>query len=140
MRTLLLLAALAVSTHAADFHQQLLDADRAFDLETAARGLDGWMVWFAPDARLNTLQGEIRGAAALRQHYSAMFARKEFSIRWQPFFADSSKDGTLGYTLGTAVISWKDEAGVAQKRDGRYLTVWKRQPDGRWKAVTDMGS
>ncbi len=140
MKTLLLLTLLAVPAFCADYRQELMDADSAFDKETAARGLDGWMAWFAPDAHLNTPQGELRGIAELRKHYSAMFARKEFSIRWQPFFAESSSDGTLGYTMGTAVISFKDDQGQNQKRDGRYLTVWKRQPDGRWLAVTDMGN
>jgi ketosteroid isomerase-like protein len=140
MKPLVLIALLALPVFPADYRQQLIDADRAFDRDTAARGLDGWMAWFAPDARLNTLQGEIRGKEAVRKHYSAMFGRREFSIRWQPFFADASNDGTLGYTLGTAVISYRDDLGKVQKRDGRYLTVWKRQADGRWMAVTDMGN
>lgn len=140
MKQILLLALLALPLAGADFRQELLEADRAFDLETASRGLDGWMAWFAPDAQLNTPQGKILGRDALRSHYAVMFARQDFSIRWQPYFADSSADGTLGYTLGTAVISFRDEKGQIQKRDGRYLTVWKRQPGGRWLAVTDMGN
>jgi ketosteroid isomerase-like protein len=24
-------------------------------------------------------------------------------------------------------------------RTGRYLTVWKKQPDGSWKVVRDIG-
>jgi ketosteroid isomerase-like protein len=140
MKLLVLLILTALPVFPADYRKQLMDADRAFDRDTAARGLDGWMAWFAPDARLNTPQGEIRGTDAVRKHYSAMFARREFSIRWQPFFADASNDGTLGYTLGTAVISYRDDKGEVQRRDGRYLTVWKRQPDGGWLAVTDMGN
>ena len=140
MKTLLLFTLLSFPALCADHRQELLDADRAFDRETAARGLDGWMSWFAPDAHLNTPQGEVRGEANVRQHYSAMFARQDFSIRWKPFFAESSKDGTMGYTMGTAVISFKDDNGELRKRDGHYLTIWRRQPDGRWKVVTDMGN
>jgi len=140
MKKLILIAFLSLPALCADHRQELLDADRAFDGETAARGLDGWMAWFAPDARLNTAEGEIAGLAAVRKFYSGMFARREFSIRWQPFFAEASKDGTLGYTMGRAVISFREDSGEVRKRDGRYLTVWKRQPDGRWLAVTDMGN
>lgn len=135
-----MLFALSLPVFSADFRTELLEADRAFDRDTAARGLDGWMAWFAEDARLNTAQGEINGKAAVRKYYSGMFARREFSIRWQPFFAGASSDGTLGYTMGTAVISYRDDQGQIQKRDGRYLTVWRRQADGRWLAVTDMGN
>jgi ketosteroid isomerase-like protein len=42
--------------------------------------------------------------------------------------------------MGTAVISYRDDQGQIQKRDGRYLTVWRRQAGGRWLAVTDMGN
>lgn len=135
-----MLLAISLPAFSADFQKELLEADRAFDRDTAARGLDGWMAWFADDARLNTAQGEISGKAAVTKYYSGMFARREFSIRWQPFFASASSDGTLGYTMGTAVISYRDGQGQIQKRDGRYLTVWRRQADGRWLAVTDMGN
>jgi len=140
MKLALMLFALALPALSADDRTELLEADRAFDKETAARGLDGWMAWFAGDALLNTAQGQISGKEAVRKYYSAMFARREFSIRWHPFFSEASNDGSLGYTMGTAVISYRDDQGQVQKRDGRYLTVWKRQPDGRWLAVTDMGN
>ncbi len=140
MKPLLLLVLLALSASAADFRKELLDADRAFDSDTAARGLEGWMAWFAADALLNTPVGEVSGKVAVRKYYAAMFSRREFSIRWQPFHADVSNDGTLGYTMGKAVISYRDDQDQVQKRDGRYLTVWKRQADGRWMAVTDMGN
>jgi ketosteroid isomerase-like protein len=44
--------------------------------------------------------------------------------------------GDLGYTVGIA---------VRRGADGRvgytkYLTVWRRQPDGEWRWVVDGGS
>lgn len=125
---------------AADVPQQLKEADRAFDAATAARGLDGWMSYFADDARLNQQPKEIVGKAALRAFYSGMFARKDFSIRWQPVHAEASQDGTLGYTYGVSQISFRDERGELVKREGRYLTVWRKQKDGTWKVTTDIGN
>lgn len=140
MRKLILCAVLVLPLLAADHRQALLDADRAFDRATAERGLDGWMSFFAGDARINTPRGILEGKAALRDHYAKMFARKNFSIHWKPLYAEASQDGTLGYTLGTAEFSSDDESGVTQKANGRYLTVWRKQPDGSWKAVTDLGN
>jgi ketosteroid isomerase-like protein len=136
----MMLLAAAATMAAADFRQELLEADRAFDRATAERGLDGWMSFFAEDAQLNTPAGPLRGKAALREHYSKMFAQKDFSIRWTPYHSESSTDGTLGFTLGTAVISWTDDKNQSVKRNGRYLTVWRRMPDGNWRAVTDIGN
>lgn len=136
--SLLFLLALRLAGGSAE--GELLEADRAFDLATAQRGLDGWMSFFAADAVANTPGGPVRGREALRSHYAGMFARKGFSIRWRPFHAEASKDGSMGYTLGTAVIEWTDDAGKAVKRDGRYLTVWRREADGQWRVVSDMGN
>jgi ketosteroid isomerase-like protein len=140
MRKLIIYLVLGVPLLAADHRQALLDADKAFDQATAARGLDGWMSFFADDALINSPSGLIQGKAALRTFYSRMFARRNFSIRWKPLHAEASQDGTLGYTLGVAEFSHDDESGVRQKSDGRYLTVWRKQADGSWKAVTDLGN
>jgi ketosteroid isomerase-like protein len=117
----------------------LMEADRAFDRETAARGLDGWMSWFAGDARIETGKDVIEGKDALREYYSRMFAQREYRIRWWPVHADISSDGTLGFTFGRALISWRDETGVEQKRESRYTTLWRKQKDGAYKVVFDMG-
>ncbi len=139
MRTVLFLLLLVLPTFAGDLEQSLMDADRAFDKATLERGLDGWMSFFADDARMNAPGGEVKGKAALREVYAKMFARKEFSIRWQPLHAESSKDGTLGYTYGQAQTSFRNDAGEIQKRDGRYITVWRREAGG-WKVVSDLGN
>lgn len=134
------LALLLASTAPATDSQKLIAADVAFAAETAKLGLDGWINWFAPDAQVNGSAGLVRGTAALRKYYAGMFAQKDFSIRWSPTFAEASADGSLGYTLGAATISFTNEKGEKVERSSRYLTVWRRQPDGRYKVVTDMGN
>lgn len=136
----LLLLTCALVLRGADPRKEMMAADRAFAAETAARGLDGWMSWFADEARLNTHQGILQGKAALRLHYSRMFARKEFTIRWEPTYAEASEDGTMGFTFGSATSSYIDEEGKKVERPGRYVTIWRRQADGKYKAVTDMGN
>lgn len=117
----------------------LMEADKAFDRDTAARGLDGWMDWFAEDARIETAKDVLVGKAALREYYSKMFAGREFRIHWWPVQADISADGTLGFSFGRAEISWRDEKGELQKRESRYTTLWRKQKDGAYKVVFDMG-
>jgi len=138
MRILILLFVAAVAW-GAEPKGVLLEADRAFDRATLERGLEGWMSWFADDARVNAKEGEIVGREALRKFYAGMFAQKEFSIRWQPLHEEISKDGTFGYTYGVSQISFRDEKGELRKSNGRYLTVWRKQKDG-WKVITDIGS
>ena len=58
-------------------------------------------------------------------------------LEWEPEFARVSAGGDLGYTFGT----WEYvTAGTTDVLRGKYVTIWKRQADGAWKAVFDGGN
>jgi len=61
-------------------------------------------------------------------------------LLWYPVAADIAKSGDLGYTWGRYTFSISDEAGEMQVSHGKYITVWKLQEDGTWKAVLDGGN
>jgi ketosteroid isomerase-like protein len=48
--------------------------------------------------------------------------------------------GDLGYTFGNYVLKAKDKDGKPVVEYGKYATVWKKQKDGSWKVVMDMGN
>lgn len=57
---------------------------------------------------------------------------------WQPVFAGISRDGDLGYTTGP----WQFKNDIKHAKFsafGNFMTVWKKQPDGKWKFVVDLG-
>lgn len=116
-------------------------ADLDFCAATKANGLDGWMSYFAEDATAFP-QGKplIQGKAALREFYSKMFATPELTIDWKPVKADMAASGDLGYTIGNAEFRFRDPSGKMASRPGKYLTVWKKQPDGSWKVAADLGN
>ena len=47
-------------------------------------------------------------------------------------------DGETAYETGTYSYKYQ-EKGKLVTEEGRYVTIWKRQSDGSWKIVTDMG-
>lgn len=59
-------------------------------------------------------------------------------LSWAPNFADISNNGILGYTTGN--WEWrakgKDDTPSAF---GDFITLWLRQPDGKYKWVVDLG-
>ena len=59
-------------------------------------------------------------------------------IRWQPLHAEVAASGELGYTWGVAE-SATTKAGPF-KPYGIYVTIWKRQADGKWKFVYDAAT
>jgi len=63
-----------------------------------------------------------------------------YTLLWKPLRAEVSKSGDMGYTYGTAETRWTDKDGKPQIRYGKYMTVWKKQRDGSWKVILDMGN
>lgn len=121
--------------------ESLLEADRAFDAATAERGVDGWVSFFADDAvMLPQGSGLVRGAPAIRTSMAGFFARKGASLRWTPDRAEVSKSGDLGYTYGTYVATAPGPDGKPLSSHGKYVTIWRRNAGGEWKAVLDMGN
>ena len=56
-------------------------------------------------------------------------------LTWYPALADVAQSGELGYTTGPWALSQNDKPQSA----GEYVTVWRKQPDGQWKFVVNMG-
>lgn len=56
-------------------------------------------------------------------------------LTWQPLGADVAASADMGYTYGI----YRLEAGDSVQR-GTYVTIWKKQEDGRWKFVLDAGN
>ncbi len=62
-------------------------------------------------------------------------ARPGSRLTWYPVLADVAQSGDLGYTTGPWTASQNGQPQAA----GEYLTVWRKQSDGTWKFVVDMG-
>ena len=62
----------------------------------------------------------------------------DLALVWEPVFADISRAGDLGYTTGPWIGSSRSRADV-DPTFGEYVTIWRRQHDGGWKAELDAG-
>jgi ketosteroid isomerase-like protein len=121
--------------------ETLMRRDDEFCAATKERRLEGWMSFFADDATgFPPGRDLVTGKAGLRQMYSKMFDDPEFTITWKPVKADIAASGDIGYTIGVSEINSKDKDGKRVTRKGKYLTVWKKQPDGSWKVAADLGN
>lgn len=73
--------------------------------------------------------------------YSRMKASNgKYVLQWEPKKAEVSKSGDMGYTWGTYSITSEDEKGQKRTSYGKYLNVWKKQNDGSWKVLIDIGN
>jgi len=104
------------------------------------KGAQGYMSYYADDAV------EVPNGHALIAGKTDIAATMGFlddknnHLSWSPVGADIAAAGDLGYTYGTYEFHSKDKDGKPIVDYGKYTSIWKRQRDGSWKVVLDMGN
>jgi uncharacterized protein (TIGR02246 family) len=116
------------------------DLEVAWNKDTALRDPEKWASYFAEDAAiLMPNEPMILGKDKARQALKAMLADPNFGVRFEATRVEASKGGDLVYTIGTYTMTMSDPKDKKPMSDkGKYVTVYKKQPDGTWKAVADM--
>ena len=61
-------------------------------------------------------------------------------MTWSPVHVDVSESGDLAYSFGNYEFRSVGKPGKPAVEHDKYTTIWKKQKDGRWKVVLDMGN
>ena len=122
--------------------QQLLATDREWArVAASSRNADSIAAYWTEDARVVLPSQEIvTGRSAIRDMVAGTLKIPGFHVSWTPDSATVSRSGDLGYTYGTNVFTAPDSAGKLVTTRGRYLTVWRKDADGRWRCVQDYST
>lgn len=117
----------------------LFDLEARFAKDVLARGGAGFADWFAEDGvALGNGAAPVVGRVAIAK--SANWSPKVYQLIWTPTDATMGPSGDMGYTWGHYEGHSKDAAGNPVVTSGRYITVWRKQPDGSWKVILDAGA
>jgi hypothetical protein len=107
--------------------------DCQFYADNLISGADSWVKY----ADENVSTSFAQGRNALRAGTTGMYARPSFRLEWYPETA--SDHGSFVVTTGRSVRSWFLPDHSLKLVRGHYLTVWQRQPDGRYLFIYDVG-
>jgi uncharacterized protein (TIGR02246 family) len=106
----------------------------------AEKAADGYMSFYAEDAvELPNGSPMLLGKEIIGKTM-AFLDDKNNRLTWSPIHVDVSESGDLGYTFGNYEFHSIGNAGKPSIEHGKYTTIWKKQKDGRWKVVLDMGN
>ena len=108
-------------------------------LAAASGGPVAFGAFAAPDAATLPGSGEIvvgPPAIKARMLESPVAAA---TWAWHPVYSEGAASGDLGFTVGEATIKIPGPNGVTDYHS-KYLTVWRRQPDGSVRFVVDGGN
>jgi ketosteroid isomerase-like protein len=121
----------------ADAKSGMIEADKAFSKLSEEKGMkaafmeniDSNGVLLRPNSM------PVIGVNAI--DYISQENDTSYSMSWEPRGGSVAKSGELGYTYGVYLIKFKNKDSVLK---GTYLSIWKKQPDGKWKFVMDTGN
>ena len=129
-----------VAATAAEFTGEakvLAQQDDAWSASSGKRDVDLLVSFYADDA---VAYPPGAAAASNRADIRAVWAGiadPNYSLAWTATHAEVSKGGELGFTSGTFVEKITAN-GKTTTATGKFLCVWRKQADGKWKAIHDM--
>lgn len=81
------------------------------------------------------------GQEAIRSTLKEMVSDSALSLKFKARRIDIAKSGDIAYTEGSYTLTMTDPATKKPINDkGSYVTVYRKQSDGSWKAVSDIAS
>lgn len=136
---LLLAAAVAFGTKqkARTGSDVLLQLEADFAADVAKHGHDAFLTYFAEDGVEVVDGGGFKTKDDMRKEKPWP---EGTTLTWTPVKADMSASGDLGYTYGNYIYTAKNKEGKLVANYGKYTSIWKKQKDGQWKVVVDMGN
>jgi ketosteroid isomerase-like protein len=111
----------------------LVEAERSFAAMSEKDGMKKAFLTFLADEAVIFQPNPVNGKSVWQE-------REETTARltWHPTLACVSSSGDLGVTSGPWMYT--PEAHLDQPpRYGQFVSVWRKQTDGMWKVVADIG-
>lgn len=119
---------------------ELMEVDRAFsDLSLEIGAHESFLAYIDDSC---VLLRPNRKPIVGRNNIEEMFSKPDtsFTLTWEPLAADLSASGDMGYTYGIYTVQMDSPEGIAVTKEGTYVTVWKKDRNGKWKFVLDTGN
>lgn len=113
----------------------VVEAEHAFAQRSIDEGMKpAFLAYAAPDGVIVNRRGPVNAI----ETWSKRDPAPTGLLTWWPTYADVSRAGDMGWTTGP--YEFREKASDETAADhGHFFTVWRRQPDGGWKWVLDLG-
>ena len=121
--------------------EEILNTDKAFSDLSKAKGMKHAFLEYAAEEVVILRENSFPqvGKKVMAERFKS-FSDTGFVLTWEPQFADVAASGDLGYSYGIYTSTSKDALGNPVVEKGTYVSVWKKDNDGKWKFVLDTGN
>jgi ketosteroid isomerase-like protein len=117
----------------------LRDLDAEWSKAAAARDVERTIAYYSDDAIVlppNATSATTK--EAIRNAWKDLLASPGLVITWKTTRVELGKSGEMAWVSGAYELTMNDTSGKPVNDRGKYLEVWEKQPDGKWKCVADM--
>jgi ketosteroid isomerase-like protein len=112
----------------------LADTERAFSRLSQQQGMRAAFLAYLADDAVIFRPGPVTGRPFIEARPSPAI-----ELTWRPVYVEVAASGDLGYTTGPYEVRGSDPADRRVKEQGYYVTMWRKEADGAWKVVADVG-
>jgi ketosteroid isomerase-like protein len=117
--------------------KQMVETEQAFSRTAEVKNTREAFMEFIADNGLLFRPKAVNGKKWMNEH-PVPPSDKQPLLAWQPAFGGMAAAGDLGFTTGP--WEFKDDIKDAKPSGyGHFVTLWKKQADGSWKFVVDLG-
>jgi len=120
---------------------QIAAEEEQWNREYAARDLDALVAHYAPGATVKEPSSPPLSGGWIRSSLQAGTTDPAFAMTFAHDRIEVARSGDIAYSRGHYQVTWTDQQTRQPKTEyGSYLTVWQKQPDGRWRVIEDFMS
>jgi len=133
-------AAAAVCWAAETKHDQALrDLDVQWSKAAGAKDLDKTVSYYSDDAIVMPPNASAATTKeSIRKVWQDLIASPGLAIGWKATKVEVAKSGDIGFVSGTYELTMNDASGKPVSDHGKYLEIWEKQADGKWKCGADI--
>ena len=129
------------ANHDADV-KAIQDNETQWNADWASKSPDKILAYYADDAVLMAPgMSATTGKDAIRTALQHMVTDPALSLKFHASKVDVAQSGDIAYTQGSYTMTMTDPQSKQVMNDhGSYVTTYRKQPDGTWKAVADIAT
>jgi len=117
----------------------LRDLDAQWSAAAGAKDLDKTVSYYSNDAIVMPPNApSATTKEAIRNAWKDLLASPGLVMSWKTTKVEVSTSGDLACLSGTYELTMNDASGKPVNDHGKYVEVWEKQADGRWKCGTDI--
>ena len=122
--------------------KSIKDGEAAWNKEWSAKDQAAIVAHYADDASVELPNAPIMtGKAAINDGLKEFLADPNMALSFEASKVEVSKGSDLAYTQGTYTMTMTDaKSKKPMTEKGKYVTVYRKQADGSWKAVQDINN